>query len=93
MTPTRRLRVASAAADAPGPDDAQDRQVVAPPEGGEADGGRGVAGDDDRLDVALGERVERLRREREDLVVGADAVRRAGVVAEVDRRFGAASGG
>ena len=53
-----------------------------------ADRRRGVAGDDDRLDVALRERVERLRREGQDLVVGADAVRRAGVVAEVDRRFG-----
>ena len=70
-----------------GPDDAQDRQRVAPSEGADPDGGRGVAGHDDRLDVALRERVERLGREGQDLVVGARAVRRAGVVAEVDRRF------
>ena len=44
-----------------GPDDAEDRQVVAAPERTERDGGRGVAGDDDGLDVALGERVEATR--------------------------------
>jgi len=36
----------------------------------------------------VGERVEALRRERADLGIGPDAVRRARVVAEVDRRFG-----
>ena len=69
------------------PDDAQDRQVVAPAERPDGDRGGRVAGDDDRLDVALGEPVERLRREREDLLVGSHAVGRPGVVAEVERRF------
>jgi hypothetical protein len=67
--PTRRLRVARPRP-MRRPDDAEDRQVVAPPKRPSADGGRGVAGDDDRLDVALGEQVERLGRERQDLLVG-----------------------
>ena len=70
-----------------GPDDAQDRQVVPAPEGTDADRGGRVAGDHDRLHVTLGEPVERLGRERQHLLVGPDAVRGAGVVAQVDRRF------
>ena len=70
------------------PDDAEDRDVVAPPEVDEGDGRRGVAGDDDRLHVARRERVERLAAEGEDLGVGADAVWGAVVVAEVQGRFG-----
>jgi hypothetical protein len=41
----------------------------------ERDRRRRVAGDDDRLDVAVGEQVERLGRERQDLLVRADTVR------------------
>ena len=70
-----------------GPDHAEDRQRVAPAQVGQGDRGRRVAGDDHGLDVALDEPVEGLPGEREDLVVGPRAVRRAGVVAEVDRRF------
>ena len=69
------------------PHDAEDRQVVAAAEVTEGDGRRGVAGDDDRLDVAGDELVEGLDREVPDLVVGTDAVRRPEVVAEIDRRF------
>ena len=47
----------------PGPDDAEDRQVVAPPEVAEGDRGRRVAGDDDRLDVAR-RRARRAPRSR-----------------------------
>ena len=70
-----------------GPDDTEDGQVVAATERGETDGRGGVAGDDDRLDVALDERIERLRRECQDLLVAPRSVRGAAVVAEVDRRF------
>ena len=62
-------------------------QVVATPERGECDRGRGVAGDHDRLDVARGELVEALGAVAVDLVVGAGTVRRAGVVAEIDARL------
>ena len=48
-------------------DDAEDRQVVAPPVGRDADGRRGVAGHDEGLDVALDEGVERLGREGQHL--------------------------
>ena len=68
-----------------GPDDAQHRQVVAGPQVAQRDGGRGVARDHERLDVAGRELVQRLDREPPDLLVRADAVRRARVVAEVDR--------
>ena len=67
------------------PDDAEDRQVVAPPERAEADRRRGIASDDDGLDVALDESVQRLGGERQDLLVRADTVRGAGIVPEVDR--------
>ena len=69
------------------PDDAEHRQVVARPQVPQGDRGRGVARDDERLDVARRELVERLHGERPDLLVGADAVRGARVVTEVDRRF------
>ncbi len=87
MTPTRRVRVASAAAAAPGPDDAQHRQVVAAPEVAQGDRGGGVAGHDERLDVTLHQLVQRLHAEPAHLVVGPDAVRGPGVVAQVDGRF------
>ena len=70
-----------------GPDNAEDRQVVAPPEIHEGDRRRGVAGDDDRLDVAVGKRVEGLRRESTNLRVRTGPVRCPGVIPEVDRRF------
>ena len=69
------------------PDDAEDRQLVAAPQVRQRDGRRGVAGDHDRLDVTGDERLDRFAREREHLVVGPRAVRRPGVVAQVDRRF------
>ena len=71
----------------PGPDHAEDRQPVAPPGIGQGDRGRRVAGDHDRLDVALDEPIEGLPGELKDLVVRAGAVGGARVVAEVDRRF------
>jgi hypothetical protein len=69
-------------------DDAEDRDVVPPAELRKGDRGRRVAGDDDRLHLALGERIEGLATERADLVIGPDAIRGPGVVAEVDGRFG-----
>ncbi len=72
----------------PRPDHAQDRQVVAPAQVGQGDCGRSVAGDHDRLDVAFGQPLDRLPAEQQDLLVGARSIRRPGVVAEVDRRFG-----
>jgi len=42
---------------------------------------------EDGLDTPRGEPVEALRREGEDLGIRSDAVRRACVIAEVDRRF------
>ena len=89
ITPTRRLRVARAAAEAPGRIDAEDRQVVAAAEVAvSATAVEVLQATTMRLDVALDEGVEALRREGDDLVVRADAVRGARVVAEVDRRFG-----
>ena len=79
--------MASAAAAAPGPDDAQDRQVVAAPEVAKGHRSGGVAGYDEGLHVAPHQRVEGLDAEAPDLVVGPDAVGCAGVVAQVDGRL------
>ena len=70
------------------PDHPQDRQAIAPPGVAQGDRGRGVAGDHDRLDVALHEPIERLAGERQDLLVGARPVGCPGVVAKVHRRLG-----
>src|SRR5207244_6456514 len=59
----------------------------APAQVTERDRGRRIAGDDHRLDIALDQRVDRLGRERPDLLVRANAVRGARVVAEVDGRL------
>jgi hypothetical protein len=69
----------------PRPDDAEHRQVVSASVLADPDGRGRVAGDDERLDVALHEGIERLGRELEDLLVRPDAVGGAGVVTEVDR--------
>ena len=76
------------------PDDAQHRQVVASAQVTQRDGRGRVARDDQCLDVAPRQLVGRLGRERPHLIVGADAVRRARVVAEVDRwtRVGSVAG-
>ena len=71
----------------PGPDDAEDGQVVPPAQDAQRDRRGRVAGHHDRLDVLVGQPVERLRREGPHLLVRADAVGRPRVVAEVDRRL------
>ena len=73
--------------DGAGPHHSENRQVVAAPEVGQGDGGGGVAGYDQRLDVAQDEGVEGLHTEAPNLVVRADTVRGSRVVAQVDGRF------
>ena len=85
MTPMRPLRVASGGRRGARPDHAQDGQVAAAAQPASATDGRRVAGDDDGLDVLPDQLVEALAAEPDDLVVAARPVRRARVVAEVDR--------
>src|SRR3990172_5237208 len=87
MTPTRRQRVARAAAVVPRPHDAHDGQVVAGTHLRQGHRARRVAGHDDGLHLARGELVHARQAEAADLVVGAPAIGRAQVVTEVDRRL------
>ena len=59
MTPTRRLRVAPDGGPHAGVDHADERDVVLEAQQVEGGRGRGVAGDDDQLDVVLGDQLGR----------------------------------
>ena len=66
------------------PDDPQDGHGVAAAQVRQRDGGRGVAGHDDGLDIPRRELVETLRAEANDLVVRTRAIRRARVVTQIE---------